>query len=277
MVRRRSRAASSFLSRAAQTAAARPASISAGLDGRRERRVRNDQAALERSSKRIEDFDAAIAAHALAVGGTLVTANVDPMTRVPGLTVEDWTADHSSGMPQSSAEVHERLIRALRLALVGPAAYVAADAEYERERLPMRPSRPIEIHCDGRALRSAGSACAYGLMLLAVGEQYATTLAVSTPLFEPSAHLEARIDAMTTSRRKHSVAVGLQFATIAIPLMVTAAWTGLPLSVSRGIAPRSDGNRGEHALDRSRVGAAALTIAGADTPWTAHAVGRASH
>ena len=50
------------------------------------------KATLERSGKRIEDFDAAIAAHAVAVGGTLVTANADQMTRVPGLAVEDWTA-----------------------------------------------------------------------------------------------------------------------------------------------------------------------------------------
>ena len=53
------------------------------------------KATLERAGKRIEDFDAAIAAHALAVGGTLVTANVDQMTRVPGLAIEDWTAERS--------------------------------------------------------------------------------------------------------------------------------------------------------------------------------------
>jgi tRNA(fMet)-specific endonuclease VapC len=47
--------------------------------------------ALERRGERIEDFDAAIAAHALAVEATLVTANLDHMTRVPGLRVEDWS------------------------------------------------------------------------------------------------------------------------------------------------------------------------------------------
>ena len=46
--------------------------------------------ALEKRGKRIEDFDAAIAAHALAEGAVLVTANFDQMTRVPGLRVEDW-------------------------------------------------------------------------------------------------------------------------------------------------------------------------------------------
>ena len=46
--------------------------------------------ALERRGTRIEDFDAAIAAHAVAVGATLVTADMDHMTRVPGLQVEDW-------------------------------------------------------------------------------------------------------------------------------------------------------------------------------------------
>ena len=48
------------------------------------------KATLERKGTRIEDFDAAIAAHALAEDATLVTANVDDMVRVPGLTVEDW-------------------------------------------------------------------------------------------------------------------------------------------------------------------------------------------
>jgi tRNA(fMet)-specific endonuclease VapC len=49
------------------------------------------KATLERRGTRIEDFDAAIAAHALALGATLVTANLEHMVRVPGLKVEDWT------------------------------------------------------------------------------------------------------------------------------------------------------------------------------------------
>ena len=49
------------------------------------------KATLERRGERIEDFDAAIAAHALALDATLVTANLDHMARVPGLRVEDWT------------------------------------------------------------------------------------------------------------------------------------------------------------------------------------------
>lgn len=40
---------------------------------------------------RIEDFDAAIAAHAVAAGATLVTADTAHMARVPGLRIEDWT------------------------------------------------------------------------------------------------------------------------------------------------------------------------------------------
>ncbi|BCS30837.1 ribonuclease VapC [Luteitalea sp. TBR-22] len=48
------------------------------------------KATLERRGTRIEDFDAAIAAHAVARDATLVTANLTHMTRVPGLRVEDW-------------------------------------------------------------------------------------------------------------------------------------------------------------------------------------------
>jgi tRNA(fMet)-specific endonuclease VapC len=48
------------------------------------------KAVLEKRGQRIEDFDAAIAAHAAATGATLVTANARQMTRVPGLLTEDW-------------------------------------------------------------------------------------------------------------------------------------------------------------------------------------------
>jgi tRNA(fMet)-specific endonuclease VapC len=50
------------------------------------------RATLERRGMRIEDFDAAIAAHALAGGATLVTSNGRHMTGIPGLRVEDWSA-----------------------------------------------------------------------------------------------------------------------------------------------------------------------------------------
>lgn len=49
------------------------------------------KATLERRGTRIEDFDAAIAAHAVALGATLVKANLEHMARIPGLKVEDWT------------------------------------------------------------------------------------------------------------------------------------------------------------------------------------------
>lgn len=49
------------------------------------------KATLERRGERIEDFDAAVAAHALAARCVLVTANVKHMSRVAGLTVEDWS------------------------------------------------------------------------------------------------------------------------------------------------------------------------------------------
>lgn len=48
------------------------------------------KAKLEMAGTRIEDFDAAIAAHALAYGAVLVTANSKHMARVDGLAIEDW-------------------------------------------------------------------------------------------------------------------------------------------------------------------------------------------
>jgi tRNA(fMet)-specific endonuclease VapC len=49
------------------------------------------KAALEQKGQRLEDFDLAIAAHALALGAALVTADREPMARIPGLKVEDWS------------------------------------------------------------------------------------------------------------------------------------------------------------------------------------------
>lgn len=49
------------------------------------------KAGLEKKGEHIEDFDAAVAAHAKAIGGILVTANQKYMTRVPDLEVEDWS------------------------------------------------------------------------------------------------------------------------------------------------------------------------------------------
>ena len=49
------------------------------------------KAALERRGTPIDDFDAAIAAHALAYDATLVTADVAHMARVPGLRIENWS------------------------------------------------------------------------------------------------------------------------------------------------------------------------------------------
>jgi tRNA(fMet)-specific endonuclease VapC len=46
---------------------------------------------LERRGQRIEDFDAAVAAHALALGSVLITANMKHMRRIPRLEIQDWS------------------------------------------------------------------------------------------------------------------------------------------------------------------------------------------
>ncbi len=59
------------------------------------------KADLERRGVRIEDFDVAIAAHALASDATLVTDNVDHMRRIPGLRIENWrTRNPGGGRPR---------------------------------------------------------------------------------------------------------------------------------------------------------------------------------
>jgi len=49
------------------------------------------KAALERKGERIDDFDAAVAAHAVAEKCILVTTNLKHVMRVPGLEIEDWS------------------------------------------------------------------------------------------------------------------------------------------------------------------------------------------
>jgi tRNA(fMet)-specific endonuclease VapC len=48
------------------------------------------KADLERRGVRLEDFDVAMAAHARALGATLVTDDVTDLKRIPGLSVENW-------------------------------------------------------------------------------------------------------------------------------------------------------------------------------------------
>lgn len=50
------------------------------------------KADLEKTGARLEDFDLAVAAHALTFDATLVTDNVDHMKRVDGLKLENWRA-----------------------------------------------------------------------------------------------------------------------------------------------------------------------------------------
>lgn len=47
---------------------------------------------LKPNAQPIGPYDVLLAAHALALGATLVTHNVREFSRVPGLAVEDWEA-----------------------------------------------------------------------------------------------------------------------------------------------------------------------------------------
>jgi len=47
---------------------------------------------LERRGHRLDDFDIAIAAHAIAYGAVLVTGNLSHFERIKDLDIEDWLA-----------------------------------------------------------------------------------------------------------------------------------------------------------------------------------------
>lgn len=53
------------------------------------------RAELERRGAPIRPLDTLIAAHAMALNATLVTANVREFRRIPTLNVEDWARPHS--------------------------------------------------------------------------------------------------------------------------------------------------------------------------------------
>ncbi len=60
------------------------------LDGGADRHYAEIRAHLSRKGQPIGSNDLLIAAHALALDLTLVTANVDEFSRVPGLFIENW-------------------------------------------------------------------------------------------------------------------------------------------------------------------------------------------
>jgi tRNA(fMet)-specific endonuclease VapC len=60
------------------------------LDQPADRRYAVLRAGLEADGETIGQNDLLIAAHALALGATMVTANVREFRRVAGLTVENW-------------------------------------------------------------------------------------------------------------------------------------------------------------------------------------------
>jgi tRNA(fMet)-specific endonuclease VapC len=65
------------------------------LDGEADRHYAEIRAHLSRKGQPIGSNDLLIAAHALALDLTLVTANVDEFSRVPGLFIENWVVSRS--------------------------------------------------------------------------------------------------------------------------------------------------------------------------------------
>ena len=63
------------------------------LEEQSDRHYGKIRAELERIGRPIGHNDLLIAAHARALGATLVTHNTDEFARVPGLAIENWLAD----------------------------------------------------------------------------------------------------------------------------------------------------------------------------------------
>jgi tRNA(fMet)-specific endonuclease VapC len=83
----RSKRRDSLLQRATQLFAALPRAEWTDDVSERFGAIKQD---LERRGERLEDFDVAIAAHALSLGASLVTHNERHFARVRGLRVETW-------------------------------------------------------------------------------------------------------------------------------------------------------------------------------------------
>jgi beta-lactamase regulating signal transducer with metallopeptidase domain len=94
----------------------------------------------------------------------------------------------------------------------------------------------IEIDCDARVIRAGGRTREYALVLLAVGERYASAIPLAASLSEPRSNLEARIDAMTAPRLRRPVVASLPFVAFALAVLTTSAWMPrpMPFLIGRG-------------------------------------------
>jgi beta-lactamase regulating signal transducer with metallopeptidase domain len=87
----------------------------------------------------------------------------------------------------------------------------------------------LEIDCDARVLRTGVEAHEYGLLLLAVGERYATSMPLAASMSESRPNLEARIEAMTAERPRRPLIASIPFVVVALVALTTAAGAPRPL------------------------------------------------
>jgi beta-lactamase regulating signal transducer with metallopeptidase domain len=91
----------------------------------------------------------------------------------------------------------------------------------------------LEIDCDTRVLRAGATAHEYGLLLLAVGERYATSLPLAASLSEPHLNLQARIEEISAPRVRRPIAASLPFAMLVLVVLTAAAQVPRPLPLLR--------------------------------------------
>ena len=80
----------------------------------------------------------------------------------------------------------------------------------------------IEIDCDARVIRAGVAPRDYGILLLSVGERFATSLPLAASLTEPHLSLEARIDALSAPRAPRPLLASIPFLAIAVVALTAA-------------------------------------------------------
>ena len=167
------------------------------------------------------------------MGRVLVSPDVGPAVVGffrPQVVVPTWALSVGRTTRELMLRHEREHIRAgdMLLLLAGELARIAFPWNAALWWIDRRLRLAIELDCDARVIRAVGSAHAYGSLLLSVSERRASPLSLATPLSEPNSTLEARINAMTSSRPRRPLLSALPLAAITLAVLTMVAWAPQP-------------------------------------------------